>query len=387
MNGRWPPEAVNALLALLHELQRGCLALWQALGLGTPLHGQPAWPWAWRLAGEMLVLDAGHLRRVVLTLACLLLAALLLGLSAFWRRARKPLWGIALALLLLAPWPDAGLLWAPAVPTSLHASPTGFTAQGIARGAGVYRQHCVRCHGEDGRGEGPDAASLPMWPPTLNGALLWKRLDGELFWRVRHGLQARDGQRTMPGFADRLSDTQVWEVLDYLQAHAAGRMLQQGGAWNVPVRVPDTGLRCRGGRQHTARSLQAQGQRLLLVLPGPGAALPAEDPRLVTVQVGPGAGTDPECRTDDPDMPAALALLLGVGLGEGPGHQVLVDRAGWLRARSRPGQPGWSDSDLVCRSTTSPTALAPAPAGDGLGSLIRRMDAEPVQLVRGGFPH
>ena len=61
------------------------------------------------------------------------------------------------------------------------------------RGQAVYQQQCLRCHGADGKGEGVDAPHLPMWPPTLNGSLLWKRLDGELFWRIRHGLQARDG--------------------------------------------------------------------------------------------------------------------------------------------------------------------------------------------------
>ena len=80
------------------------------------------------------------------------------------------------------------------------------------RGQAVYQQQCLRCHGADGKGEGVDAPHLPMWPPTLNGSLLWKRLDGELFWRIRHGLQARDGSPTMPGFASQLSDTQVWEV-------------------------------------------------------------------------------------------------------------------------------------------------------------------------------
>jgi len=32
-------------------------------------------------------------------------------------------------------------------------------------------------------------------------------------------------------------------------------------------------------------------------------------------------------------------------------------------------------------------ATAAAAQGDGLEALIRRMDAEPVRLTRGGFPH
>jgi mono/diheme cytochrome c family protein len=295
-----------------------------------------------------------------------------------------------LAALLLAPWPEAHLLLAPAVPTSLHQSPTGFTAQGIVRGQAVYQQHCLRCHGADGRGEGPDAAALPMWPPTLNGSLLWKRLDGELFWRVRHGMAARDGTVTMPGFEAALSDTQVWQVLDFLQANASGQMLRESGVWTYPVRMPDASLLCRPGRAQTVRSLR--GQRLRVALAGPGIVAPADDPRLVTLQVGlprnSTAPSDPECRVDSPELSTALSLLLGVPAARLGAYQLLVDRDGWLRARAQPGQAAWSEDDLVCRSTVTPTARAgKASTGDGLDGLIRRMDGEPVRLLRGGFPH
>jgi len=86
-----------------------------------------------------------------------------------------------------------------------------------------------------------------------------------------------------------------------------------------------------------------------------------------------------------------------VPTAELPGYQLIVDRAGWLRARGSPGQAAWSEDDLVCRSsvTAPPVDVSPAsrggkaaaPAADGLQALIRRMDAEPVRLLRGGFPH
>lgn len=388
MNWTLPPEGLNLLLAGLQEVQLALRALLHALGLAPEVHGQPAWPFAHRLAGEMLALDAGHTRRVVVTLGCGLAAALLLGLSLLWRRGRPGLWGLALVVLLLAPWPEAQVLWAPAVPTSLHTSPTGFTAQGIVRGQAVYQQFCVSCHGADGRGEGPRAASLPMWPPTLNGALLWKRLDGELFWRVRRGLRARDGSVTMPGF-ERLGDAQIWDVLDFLLANAAGQTLKAAGAWAHPVRLPDAPVQCRNGRDHTVRSLT--GQRLRVALAGPDTRL-ADDPRLKTLEVRvpsrTAAGSDPECRMDGPEVATALGLVLGVPPDQLQAQQLLVDRGGWLRARSQPGQAGWSEDDLVC---TTPNAARPSPAKspavDGLETLIRRIDAEPVRLLRGGFPH
>jgi len=387
-----PPEWLASLLEGLQAAQQGLRGVLHAVGLAPEVHGQPAWPFAQRVAAEMLVVDAGHARRVLLSLLCVGVALLALAVSAAWRRGRKPLWWLAAALVVFAPWPQSHLLLTPAVATSLHQSPTGFTAQGIVRGQVVYQQHCVRCHGANANGEGPDAPQLAMWPPNLNGALLWKRLDGELFWRVRHGMQGRSGTQTMPGFdATQLTDAQVWQVLDYLQAHAAGQMLRESGTWDRPVRVPDMAVLCRQGRQHRARSLV--GQRLRVVVPGTGSPLPADDPRLVTLVVAPdGLGAaDAECHITDAAAPLALALVLGVSASELPGHQLIADRAGWLRARGQPGKAAWSEDDLVCRSapvaTPTPASAAADAAGDGLQALIRRMDAEPVRLLRGGFPH
>ena len=53
------------LLWLLEAVQRGqegLLRLWHALGWTPAVDGQPAWPWAQRLAGEYLLLDVGQAR-------------------------------------------------------------------------------------------------------------------------------------------------------------------------------------------------------------------------------------------------------------------------------------------------------------------------------------
>lgn len=381
------PEWLDSLLQGLQAAQRLLRDAWYALGLAGDVAGQPAWPFAWRLAGEMLAIDAGQARRLALSLACAAAALAAVLLAVAWRRARWPAGAVAVLLLLAAPWPQPQLLLAPAVPTSLHRSPTDFTAGGIVAGRAVYEAHCARCHGLDGRGEGPDAAQQPMWPPLLTGGLLWKRLEGELFWRVRHGMRARDGRPTMPGFAERdISDGQIWQVLDYLQAHAAGQTLRETGAWERPLRLPQMALRCR----HGVSSVRAlQGQRLHVVLAGAAAGLPPEDPRLTIIVAGPlPAGEQAECQAPQDEALAALAVALGLAPEAAAGHELLADRAGWLRARGLPGQPAWSPDDLVCRAGQGAAApVREAAVGDGLDALIRRMDAEPVRLVRGGLPH
>lgn len=398
-----PGEWLDTVLALGQRSPQILQSALHALGWLPDVHGQPAWPWAQRLAAEVLAQEPQLVRQATALLACVVGLGVLALLALRRRRARWALAPASLATALAAPWSALTLLQAPAVPTSWHRSTTGFSVQSIAQGAHIYQRHCARCHGADGKGEGPDAAHLPMWPPTLNGSLLWKRLEGELFWRVRHGMQSAAGVQTMPA-SDDLTDDQVWQVLDYLQAHAAGQLLRDTGAWSQPVRMPQGRVHCRNTGTTSVRQLQ--GQRLRVVLGGTAAALPQDDPRLVTLWVpgqpvtGQGDTDIAECMLEEPMALPVLAWLLGRTVDDTgqdslqgvQGAQLLADRSGWLRARSVPGQGGWSEDDLVCRSSAPnrSTALRSAPAApgaDGLGSLIHRMDTEPVRLRRGGFPH
>lgn len=386
------PEQVNTVLGVMYEVQDALRHLWFALGLSDSLAGQPVWPWAQRLHGELMVFEPGQARRLMLCVAALALALPLAVLALLWRRARWPVLAAAVVLLAAAPWGVFGLLAGPAVPTSFHVSDSDFSARSIVRGQAVYQQHCQRCHGADGRGEGPDAPTLPMWPPNLNGRLLWQRLEGELWWHVRHGLKDRHGQTTMPGFEQALSEADTWRVLDFLQAQASGQTLAREGRWELPVRLPDAQVRCGVGAD--VRPLRAlQGQRLL-VAATPGTPL-LLDPRVLGVGQESGLGqAGSDCRllsADAADFRQALALVLGQSARRLQGQQLLVDRQGWLRARALPGQ-SWSAEDLVCRSERASakgadTARAGQSDGDPLGALVAAMDADPVAPRRGGIPH
>ncbi|MBP0619106.1 c-type cytochrome [Cupriavidus consociatus] len=390
MNGPQPHAWLNALLVLAEKSQLGLLWLWHALGLSGTSHGQPAWPWARRIAGETLLIDLPLARQVGFSLCALAFAVLALVVALAWRRGRPVLLVSAGLALLLAPWPEASLLLGPASPTSFHASPTRFAVDSIVLGQRTYARHCTACHGNDGRGEGPLAASLPQWPPTLVSPLLARRAEGELFWHVLSGMRDRRGRPTMPAFRGQLADREAWAVIDYMKALSAANSAE--GNWPVPLRLPEMAIRC-GDAAPVALSQWRGGQRVRLVaVDGTAASLPYEDPRFLTVLV-----------TRDGRVPAqvprfragctaaaraweAMAAIAGLPPAELAGTQLLADSAGWLRARGTPGT-AWSDADLVCVS--GPAAAAPAmPAGiDGLTALLLRMDAEPVRFVKGGFIH
>ena len=379
----------NAVLTLVQSAETGSLSLLHAVGLAHDANGQAAWPFARRVATETLIIDAGLARQLAWTLACVAFALLLALLAAAHRRARPFAAVGVLAVLLLAPWPAPSLILTEARATSFHRSPTGFDATSIADGLKLYETHCASCHGADGNGEGPRAASLSTWPPRLYGELLWRRAEGDLFDTVMHGMRDRQGAETMPGFAHALTDAQAWSLIDGMKALAAGASIRSDATWAEPVKAPDAVVRCDDGTPD--RPLSAwRGQRLRIVAGGGGADMPHEDPRLVTMvlaQPGPPGGARPAgCVIQGLAAWTAYAEVSGAGTSAFAGTQLLVDRDGWLRAYGRPGKTAWSQDDFLCRSTRRASAAVPV-SRDGLGDLIAAIDADPVRSTALGFAH
>ncbi|ABB11874.1 c-type cytochrome [Burkholderia lata] len=391
------PTFADWALMFLQGLYRAQIALAHVLhatGLTGDADGQAAWPWARRIALETLRIDAGLTRQLAFAAAATALAVVLACIALASRKWRVASVLAALAVAWFAPWPPSSLWLSPAVPTSFQRDPAPFSVSNVMRGAHLYAQHCVACHGTDGRGEGPLAATLSHWPPTFAGALLARRLDGELFWRVRHGTRDEHGASTMPGFAATLGPQDTWAVLDYLKALAAGSGAQAEGAWPVPVPLPALDVRCGAAAPQPLERWRA-GQRVRIVALAPGATPPPEDARwqtlLVTARGAPVAqATAParaDCVASTPDAWLAFATIAGVAPDALGGTQLLADRRGWLRARALPGSAGWSDADLLCRSDATARPAVPAATGDPLTALLLRVDTEPVRDVQAGLPH
>jgi mono/diheme cytochrome c family protein len=95
-------------------------------------------------------------------------------------------------------------------------NPVPATAQSVNTGRLLYEANCLACHGVRGRGDGPLARSLN--PPPLDLMVHGPvHTDGELFGWISEGVTGT----AMPSFADRLTETERWHLVNYLRSITA----------------------------------------------------------------------------------------------------------------------------------------------------------------------
>jgi mono/diheme cytochrome c family protein len=85
----------------------------------------------------------------------------------------------------------------------IHASPQALDAARV-----VYSDHCERCHGKAGKGDGPDATKFSTSPRDLtDNSRMSAQSDGELFYKIS------EGRRPMPEFKTKLTEEQRWQLV------------------------------------------------------------------------------------------------------------------------------------------------------------------------------
>lgn len=91
----------------------------------------------------------------------------------------------------------------------------------VEQGKAIYegKGTCINCHGVNGRGDGPGAASLNPPPRVFRSHGFWRhRSEGEIFWVIKHG---SPGTGMIP-FGGMLTDEEIWTVIQYEQSFAGG---------------------------------------------------------------------------------------------------------------------------------------------------------------------
>jgi copper transport protein len=191
-----------------------------ALTIGTtpPSGGVPRAAWHF---------GTGGIAGLILVVAGI--AALVLAWSAGRTPLRKESAGLGVVALALG----AVLLLQSRVGTATAVAltaknPVVADAGSVTKGSQVFAANCAVCHGPDGMGDGPAAGSLtPSYPPPADfmTAHAKAHYDGEFFNWIKFGKP----QTAMPAFGDKLTDTEIWDVINYI------RVVFQGASGATPA--------------------------------------------------------------------------------------------------------------------------------------------------------
>jgi mono/diheme cytochrome c family protein len=91
------------------------------------------------------------------------------------------------------------------------------TVENIAAGGALYAEHCSKCHGKGGLGDGEAGKALSPSPALL--AWMIQRpmaVDEYLLWTISEGGEAFG--TAMPSFKGTLSREQIWKIVAYMRA-------------------------------------------------------------------------------------------------------------------------------------------------------------------------
>ena len=94
-------------------------------------------------------------------------------------------------------------------------NPVPASPESISAGRRAYVRLCANCHGQSGKGDG-SGASAGSQPADLTDATWdYGSSDGEIFAVIHDGTSA-----DMGSYAGRLSDTDIWNVVNFLRSLA-----------------------------------------------------------------------------------------------------------------------------------------------------------------------
>ena len=111
--------------------------------------------------------------------------------------------------------------WICTLSTLLLAGMDPSWAQNQSEGKKLYLTYCSSCHGDNGKGDGPAARSLPVKPANhTDGAVMNQLTDKFLLEIVSKGGSAVGKSAMMPGWGGQFKESQVRDIVAYVRSMA-----------------------------------------------------------------------------------------------------------------------------------------------------------------------
>ena len=83
----------------------------------------------------------------------------------------------------------------------------------LKRGRGTYVANCQKCHGAEGKGDGPDSDPRMPAADLTDGFRAELNPDGVLYYRIFNGKPP-----VMPAFKSTLTKDEIWPVVEYIKS-------------------------------------------------------------------------------------------------------------------------------------------------------------------------
>jgi putative copper resistance protein D len=341
------------------------------IGILPPgLHTEPRWPLPFRL--DLSEIPAGA--KTVLDIAAVAFALCVAATAFIAAKSRYREMAASIACLILFGGVSLVALRpgiVRAYPTTFYVSTQPYAAPSIALGAPLYAENCAMCHGATGRGDGPLAGKLPIRPADLTEPHLFAHKVGDIFWWVSYG---RDNG-VMPGFADKLSPDQRWDLINFLLARAAGVLSDEVGpqiSTTAAPPLPDFAFE-RNGAQNTLSQMLKNGPVLLVLFAAHAPRARLEqlarlEPRLApaglhVVAVALDRSTAKVAFTVEVSDDVRAALGLFRSPTDGGETELMLDRGSDVRARwTASGARGLADAATLLRDAVRVASIPVAAA-------------------------
>jgi mono/diheme cytochrome c family protein len=94
-------------------------------------------------------------------------------------------------------------------------NPTTADAASVKAGEAAYKRYCASCHGKAGLGDGVKARALKTFPGDFSGEEYQSQTDGEHFYKTKFG------RGEMPAYENKIPDTDIWHMVNYMRTFKA----------------------------------------------------------------------------------------------------------------------------------------------------------------------
>ena len=109
--------------------------------------------------------------------------------------------------------PDDSQGWQIPEGAAMERNPQPLNAAVLAKGQGVYKAKCQRCHGADGTGHGPEADPTHPAGDLTTGRVASRNPDGVMFYKIWNGR----AKPKMPAMKSDITQADVWTVIQYVK--------------------------------------------------------------------------------------------------------------------------------------------------------------------------